>query len=110
MRILLDECLPKDLAKEFPKHTIKTVPQAGWASIRNGELLDLVAVSKKFDVFITMDKSLPHQNRIKILPFAVIVLRARSNRLIHVTPFVPQILRCLKNLQPGQCMVLSQPN
>jgi hypothetical protein len=29
MRILLDECLPKDLAGEIHGHTVKTVPQAG---------------------------------------------------------------------------------
>jgi predicted nuclease of predicted toxin-antitoxin system len=36
MRILLDECLPKDLARELPGHEVQTVPQSGWASIGNG--------------------------------------------------------------------------
>jgi hypothetical protein len=38
MRILLDECLPKDLAREFSGHDVTTVPQAGWASVSNGTL------------------------------------------------------------------------
>jgi len=29
MRILLDECLPKDLAQELSGYEVKTVPQAG---------------------------------------------------------------------------------
>ena len=37
--VLLDECLPKDLARELPGHLVKTIPQAGWASISNGKLL-----------------------------------------------------------------------
>jgi predicted nuclease of predicted toxin-antitoxin system len=57
MRLLLDECLPKDLAREFRGHMVKTVPQAGWASVSNGKLLRLIADSGKFDVFLTMDKN-----------------------------------------------------
>jgi len=37
MRVLLDECLPKDFAREIPGHAVKTVPQAGWASVKNGK-------------------------------------------------------------------------
>jgi len=59
MRILLDECLPKDLARELPGHAVTTVPQAGWASISNGKLLRLIAVSGKFDVFWAMPRSGP---------------------------------------------------
>lgn len=59
MRILLDECLPKDLARLLPGHEVKTVPQAGWASISNGKLLQLIKESGRFDLFITVDKKLP---------------------------------------------------
>ena len=79
--------LPKDLARELPGHLVTTVPQAGWASISNGELLRLVSASGKFDVFLTVDKRLPQQNQTRTLPFAIVVLRAKSNRMIHVFPF-----------------------
>ena len=49
MRILLDECLPKDLARELPGHDVFTVPQAGWASIPNGKLL-FAAAGLRFNV------------------------------------------------------------
>jgi len=107
MRILLDECLPKDLAGELPGHTVKTVPQAGWASISNGKLLHLIADSGKFNCFVTMDKNLPHQNKIKGLPFAIVVLRAEANRLIHVKPFAPEILERAAEFQPGRLYVLT---
>ena len=110
MRLLLDECLPKDLARELPGHLVKTVPQAGWASISNGKLLRRIADSGKFDVFLTVDKRLPHQNKISMLPFAVVVLRAKSNRMIHVFPFAPEILRRLDEFQPGHVYVLTQPD
>lgn len=110
MRILLDECLPKDLARELPGHVVKTVPQAGWASISNGKLLRLIANSGRFDVFLTVDKRLPQQNKTSLLPFAIVVMRAKSNRTIHVFPFAPEILRRLAGFQPGHVYVLTQPD
>lgn len=109
MRILLDECLPKDLAKKLPGHQVKTVPQAGWASVSNGKLLKLIADSGLFDLFITMDKNLPRQNQISNFPFAIVILRAKSNRLEHVFPFAPEILRRLAEFQPGRAHVLTAP-
>jgi predicted nuclease of predicted toxin-antitoxin system len=109
MRLLLDECLPKDLAKELTGHVVKTVPQAGWSSISNGKLLALISASGNFDVFLTADKNLPHQNKTKSLPFAIVVLRAKSNRLPHILPFAPEILRRISTFQPGQVYILAQP-
>ena len=110
MRILLDECLPKDLAREFPGHVVKTVPQSGWASISNGKLLHLIADAGKFDLFLTVDRRLPQQNRTSGLPFAIILLRAKSNRMIHLLPFAPEILRRLGEFRPGHVYVLTQPD
>ncbi len=109
MRILLDECLPKDLARELPGHTVKTVPQAGWSSIGNGRLLGLIAASGSFDVFLTVDQRLPVQNKVSTLPFAIVVLRAKSNRVVHIFPFAPDILRRLAEFQPGRVYTLAQP-
>lgn len=109
MRILLDECLPKDLAGELSGHTVRTVPQAGWASISNGKLLRLIAGSGQFDLFVTVDKNLPHQNKTAELPFAVVVLRAKSNRLVHVVPFAKEILERSEEFRPGLVYVLSPP-
>ena len=41
MKLLLDECIDRRLAKEIGGHEVVTVPQAGWAGIQNGELLKL---------------------------------------------------------------------
>jgi predicted nuclease of predicted toxin-antitoxin system len=109
MRILLDECLPARLRRNLPGHDVQTVPQAGWASITNGKLLGLIADSGKFDVFLTVDKNLPLQQKIKDLPFVVVVLRAKSNRLEDVVPFAPELLRRLSEFQPGKVYVLSNP-
>ncbi len=81
MRILLDECLPRGLVARLQGHVVATVPQAGWASFKNGRLLRRIADSQKYDIFLTVDKNLPGQNRSGSLPFAIVVLRAKSNPL-----------------------------
>jgi hypothetical protein len=48
MRVLLDECVPRALRKELPGHEVKTVAEAGWAGVKNGELLQLAA--SQFDL------------------------------------------------------------
>ena len=55
MRILLDECIDRRLAKEIEGYDVVTVPQAGWAGIQNGELLRLAQA--QFDVFVTVDRN-----------------------------------------------------
>ena len=52
MRILLDECLPKRLKRDLVGHQARTVPEMGWASKKNGELLALA--EPEFDVFLTI--------------------------------------------------------
>jgi len=46
VRVLLDECLPRRLKRELVGHDAKTVPEMGWASKRNGELLALAAARR----------------------------------------------------------------
>lgn len=36
MRILLDECLPRELAQELIGPEVRTVQQQGWAGLKNG--------------------------------------------------------------------------
>ena len=58
-------------------------------------------------MFLTVDRQLPEQNRVSALPFAIIVLRAKSNRVGHIFPFAPEILRRLAEFQPGHTYVLT---
>lgn len=59
MKILLDECVDRRFAKEITRHEVVTVSQAGWAGIKNGELLTLA--QEQFDVFVTVDRNLSFQ-------------------------------------------------
>jgi len=63
MKVLLDECLPKKLKYELEADEATTVPEAGWASKTNGELLSLAETD--FDVFLTRDQNLEYQQNLK---------------------------------------------
>lgn len=107
MRVILDECLPRRLGPELAGHNVTTVQKEGWAGILNGWLLAQIA--GKFDVFITVDKNLSAQQETVGLSFGVIILRAPSNRLKDLKPLVPELLRALAILKPGQIAVVTTP-
>ncbi len=105
MRVLLDECLPRRLKRHLPGHEVRTVPEEGWAGRKNGELLRLAAVG--FDAFVTMDKGQVHQQDIRNLSLAVLVLRASSNRLESLLPLVPALLEALPRARRGRFTAVS---
>jgi predicted nuclease of predicted toxin-antitoxin system len=85
MRLLLDEQLPRRLARHIPVHHVRTVQQQGWAGLQNGELL-LRAAAEDFDVFITADQNLRFQQNLTGSKLGVIVLVAASNKLDDLLP------------------------
>ena len=100
MRILLDECLPKRLKRDLVGHQARTVPEMGWASKKNGELLALAEA--EFDVFLTVDRNLSFQQEVNRLDIAVVVLVAKGNRHSDLQPLVPDLLAVLVGVAPGQ--------
>ena len=55
----------------------------------------------KFDVLITTDKHLRHQQSLAGRPLAVIVLHAAGIRLPDLLPLVSRLLEVLNEVQPG---------
>jgi predicted nuclease of predicted toxin-antitoxin system len=99
VRVLLDECLPRRLKRDLVGHDVRTAPEMGWASKTNGELLALAAGD--FDIFLTSDRHLSHQQNLSAFDIAVIVLVAVSNRIDDLRPLVPQILQALATATAG---------
>ena len=98
MRVLLDESLPRPLAKQIIGHDARTVSQMKWTSLGNGELLKQAAAA--FDVLLTADQNIGFQQNLATLPMAVVVLVADSNRLESLEPLVPAILQALETIKP----------
>jgi predicted nuclease of predicted toxin-antitoxin system len=105
MRILLDECLPRKLKGQFVGHPCSTVPEASLAGKKNGELLSL-AEGQGFEIFITVDQGLAYQQNLSGRKISIIVLRARSNRLIDLLPLVGKCLSHLREMKPSQVVLV----
>jgi hypothetical protein len=104
VRILLDECVDWRLSRDVIGHDVKTARQMGWATIKNGELLALAA--QQFDVFVTVDRNLSFQQNLTAFPIAILVLRARTNRLADLRPLIPALLAALSALKPGVAQLI----
>ena len=100
MRVLLDECLPRRL----PGHEVHTVQGLGWAGTKNGALLRRAAADgfEVFEVFVTVDRNLEHQQHVPDVALAVVALRARSNDVVDLEPLMPAVLAALPTLTPGR--------
>jgi hypothetical protein len=104
VKILLDECLDRRIARELTGHDARTAPQMGWASIKNGKLLALA--EQEFDVFLTVDASLPHQQNLPRFNIGVVVLRSRSNRLADLKTLIPALLAALPSIKKGEATII----
>ena len=100
MRLLLDENLDWRLRHDLAGHVVESVPLIGWAGIENGELLRK-AVEAGFDVLVTMDNNMVHQQNLAAFNIAIVALRARSNRLSDTQPLMPALLQFLPQLVRG---------
>lgn len=87
MKIILDECVPSIVKRGLPERSIVTVQEMGWAGIKNGKLLSLVAA--EFDIFITSDKNLRHQQNLSAINFSIILLP--SNQVPVIKALLPKI-------------------
>lgn len=102
MRILLDEQLNWRLTRAFGElHEVRSVRGMGWTGKKNGDLLSVA--SSGFDVMVTMDKHIEHQQNLPQYDIAVILLLGLSNRLEDTEGFVPKVERLLlEGVEPGR--------
>ncbi len=100
MKVLLDECLPKKLKHEVEADFVQTVPEAGWASKKNGELLRLAEAN--FDVLLTGDQNIEHQQNLRKLDLAFIILVAPTNDITDLKLLMPAANEALNTIEAGE--------
>ena len=72
MRILFDQGTPAPLRQSLAAHNVSTAYEMGWSTLANGDLLD--AAEAQFDVFVTTDQNLRHQQNLFGRRLAILVL------------------------------------
>lgn len=107
MRVLLDEMMPRRLTRHFDENIqAVTVRERGWGSLGNGELLQ--AAQREFDVLLTMDRGIPHQQDLSKLEIAVVILCAKSNRFTELEPLMDEVVRALSIVRSGQTLFVGE--
>jgi hypothetical protein len=87
----------RELAGVDVSHTI----DEGWGGKRNGALIQLM-ISSGFTVLVTVDRNLQFQQNIAASGVAVIVMHARSNRVVDLRPLVADLRQLLTTANQGE--------
>ena len=101
MKVLLDECLPIDFRHHLPGHEVHTAEWAGFKSLKNGNLLGQ-AENAGYEVLLTVDQGVPHQQNFFQRKISVLVIRSRTNQMEDLMPLVEAILLALREIEPGR--------
>ncbi len=106
MRVLLDEHIDVMLKGLFDgDFEVLTVRERRWNGMKNGALLR--AAQDEFDVLVTMDKNLEHQQNLSALRLGFVVIRARTNVYEDVAPLIPEVNEAIRTIQPGQIVYVT---
>ena len=98
MRILFDQGTPAPLRDHLSGHSVETAYEKGWSALRNGELL--AKAEAAFDLLITTDRNLRHQQNLAERRIAILVLPTTS--WPRLQKIASQIAAAVASLQPGQ--------
>ena len=101
MKLLLDECVPRKRKNHLPGVECQTVPEAGFAGKKNGELLSL-AEGAGFQVFLTVDRGIEYEQNLRHRTIGVVVIHSKSSRLDDLLPHTAEILKVVGLIRSGQ--------
>lgn len=98
MRVLFDQGTPFPLRKSLTQYEVSTAYERGWSTLKNGDLLD-AAEREGFEVFVTADKNLKHQQNLGGRHIAILVLTSTSWPRIQRE--VSAVIRAITEASPG---------
>ncbi|MEM1271101.1 MAG: hypothetical protein AAGI08_13755 [Bacteroidota bacterium] len=105
VRVLLDGSVPEKLRLAFSTQlTVETVRYRGWNGLKNGELLR--AAEADFDVLVTVDKGLCHQQNVGERDIAVVVLDANGTTYSDLVGLVAEAERACHQSTPGRVVIV----
>ncbi len=107
MRIIFDQGTPVPLRNALPKHVVETAYERGWQSPTNGELLD-AAEAAGFELLMTTDQSLQHQQNLAKRGIRILVLRTASWPKIEM--YTNLVAGMIDDLAAGEYREISFPS
>ena len=85
---------------------METAAYAGVAGLTNGRLLE--AIEGRFDVLVTADGNLHHQQDVIGHRIAVVVLQCKTNRIRDLLPLIPTASIAISTIEAGKVRLVLQ--
>lgn len=104
MKILFDQGVPRPLRRYLTGHLVNTTAERGWSTLENGVLLDR-AEEDGYQLLITTDQSLRHQQNFAGRKIAILVLLSTAWPLIQLR--VEEIQAVVNEMPPGDYKEIS---
>jgi len=98
VRIIFDQGTPAPLRFRLGDHSVDTAAEKGWSRLSNGDLLRAVQ-GAGYDLFLTTDQNLRHQQAITGHPFGILVLTSTSWPRIQLK--IDEIVRAVEGARHG---------
>ena len=99
MKILFDQGTPKPLRNYLAAHSVDTASERGWSDLDNGDLIE-AAEDEGYDLLITTDQNIRHQQDLTNRNIAILVLLSTAWPLIQQK--VDDISAAVNAMEPGE--------
>jgi hypothetical protein len=106
MLILFDHVTPGGIARFLPGHTVTKAKDRGWDRLTNGDLL-AEAERAGFDVLLTADKNMRHQQNLRGLRLAIVVLSTPQWPVVRL--HIERIAAAVNAAAPGSYVEVNIP-
>jgi predicted nuclease of predicted toxin-antitoxin system len=107
MLILFDHGTPRSIARWLQGHTVVEAIARGWDRLANGALLE-VAEEAEFDVLLTTDKNIQHQQNLRGRRIAIVVLGNSQRPAVH--RHIDRVIAAVNAATPGSCAEVDIPS
>jgi PIN like domain len=104
--ILLDNNVPRGVARALTGHTVTEARERGWATFKNGDLL-IAAEEAGFEVLVTSDQSIRYQQNLAGRKIALVVLTL--GRWGPVRRMLAELAAAVDAATPGSCTEVEVP-
>lgn len=101
MRLLIDESIPEQIEPYLKEFEPSTVRRERLKGLRNGVLLR-GAVDRGFTVIFSADQSLRHQQNLRKIGIAAVVIVNLPNRMNDLLPELARIKDAIASVRPGE--------
>ena len=98
MKVLFDQGVPVPLRRGLRGHVVDTLFERGWSGMANGQLLD-AAEAGLYDVLVTTDQNIKHQQNLAGRRIAIVVLL--STAWPRIQRRIGEIAKAVDAAQPG---------